>query len=255
MSDAQREVIASPPDDGLSAELRIALLSDVHGNLTALTAVADALVTEEPLDDIVVAGDLLQGGPRPREVWEFLIANEWTLIRGNEDESLQLDPQWTYVGSDRYRNAFLAGTAWTRSQIGDEILTRLVALPDRWRRVTPAGDLLVVHASPRSIVDQAGGVHNSMVDVTEAYAGTGAQVIAFGHYHRAFVRTTPFALLINVASVGLPRDGRAVACYTIVTSSRDGWVVEQRQVPYDPDEEARIAAERGMPSWTADASP
>jgi diadenosine tetraphosphatase ApaH/serine/threonine PP2A family protein phosphatase len=115
--------------------------------------------------------------------------------------------------------------------------------------------LLVVHASPRSIVDQAGGVHNSMTEVTEAYAGTGAQVIAFGHYHRAFVRTTPFALLINVASVGLPRDGRAVACYTIVTASKDGWVVEQRQVPYDSGDEAAAAAARGMPIWSADPAP
>jgi predicted phosphodiesterase len=255
MAEALRDETPLSPEDDLSAELRIALLSDVHGNLTALTAVADALVTEEPLDDIVVAGDLLQGGSRPREVWDSLIARGWTLIRGNEDDSLQVDPPWTYAGTDRYRNAFLAGTAWTRSQIGEEILSSLAALPDRWRRVTPVGDLLVVHASPRSIVDQAGGVHNSLADVSKAYGGTGAQVIAFGHYHRAFVRTTPFALLINVASVGLPRDGRAVACYTIVTASKDGWVVEQRQVPYDPVEESTTAAARGMPTWTADPSP
>jgi hypothetical protein len=58
-----------------------------------------------------------------------------------------------------------------------------------------------------------------------------------------------------VASVGLPRDGRALACYTIVTVNRDGWVVEQRQVPYDPLEESKVAADRGMPAWTADPAP
>lgn len=241
-----RQSAASP------AELRIGLLSDVHGNFAGLKAVADALLEEGPLDSVVVAGDLLQGGPRPREVWELLVARGWTLIRGNEDESLQTDQPLNYQGAERYRNAFLAGTAWTRSQIGDQVLRQLAALPDRWRRPTPSGDLLVVHASPRSIVDRAGGVHNTLAEVTAAYDGTGANAIAFGHFHSGFVRPTPFGLLINVASVGLPRDGRALACYTVVTVNQDGWVVEQHMVPYDPGEEARFAAERQMPPWTAD---
>jgi predicted phosphodiesterase len=217
--------------------------------------VAAALRAEEPLDDIVVAGDLLQGGPRPREVWEFLVESGWTLIRGNEDDSLQADAPPNYLGAEEFRSAFLAGTAWTRSQLSPDILRRLASLPDRWRRETPCGDLLVVHASPRSIVDRAGGVHNTLAEVTEAYDGTGAATIAFGHFHSGFVRQTPFGLLINVASVGLPRDGRALACYTIVTVNRDGWVVEQRQVPYDPLEESKVAADRGMPAWTADPAP
>jgi predicted phosphodiesterase len=238
-----------------AAELRIGLLSDIHGNFSGLRAVADALDAEGPLDNIVVAGDLLQGGPRPREVWDFLIARGWTLIRGNEDESLQTDQPVNYQGAERFRNAFLAGTAWTRGQIDHQILESLANLPDRWRRPTPRGDLLVVHASPRSIVDRAGGVHNTLAEVIEAYGGTGAQAIAFGHFHSGFVRPTPVALLINVASVGLPRDGRALACYTIVTVKHDGGVIEQRQIPYDALEEARVAAERGMPLWTPDPPP
>ena len=66
--------------------------------LAGLTAVAAAIRAEEPLDDIVVAGDLLQGGPRPREVWEFLVESGWTLIRGNEDDSLQADAPPNYLG-------------------------------------------------------------------------------------------------------------------------------------------------------------
>ena len=255
MAETPADASSPAPPAEASAELRIGLLSDIHGNFAGLAAVAGALDAEGPFDNIVVAGDLLQGGPRPREVWEFLIARGWTLIRGNEDESLQTDQPLNYLGAERYRNAFLAGTAWTRGQVDDQVLGSLAALPDRWRRPTLRGDLLVVHASPRSIVDRAGGVHNTLAEVTEAYSGTGAQAIAFGHYHRGFVRPTPFALLINVASVGLPRDGRALACYTILTVNQDGWVVEQRQIPYDPQEEARAAAERGLPPWTPDPPP
>ncbi|MDQ3701777.1 MAG: metallophosphoesterase, partial [Chloroflexota bacterium] len=70
------------------APVRIALLSDVHGNLSGLRAVATALGEEAPFQHVVVAGDHLQGGPRPLEVWEELQNLGWTLVRGNEDESL-----------------------------------------------------------------------------------------------------------------------------------------------------------------------
>jgi predicted phosphodiesterase len=232
--------------------MRIALFSDIHGNLAGLLAVATALKDEEPLDHVVVAGDHLQGGPRPREVWEFLTASGWTLIRGNEDDSLVHDEQADRRHPANYKQAFQAQIAWTRARLGPDVLSVLASLPDRWRVKTPAGDLLVVHASPRAINDRAGGVHNSAAEVLEAYGGTGASAIAFGHYHRSFVRPMPFALLINVASVGLPEDRRPLAAYTILTATPDGWIVEQRSVPYDLAEEAAAAAANGMPPWVSD---
>lgn len=232
--------------------LRIALLSDVHGNLTALRAVAEALKSEEPLDHVVVAGDLLQGGARPCEVWDDLVARGWILIRGNEDDALLGETGAANASAMRYQQAFQAQVTWARERLGARVLTALAALPDRWRLATPAGDLLVVHASPRSIDDRVGGVHNSLAEVREAYDGTGASVIAFGHYHRSFVRPTPFALLINVASVGLTDDNRPLASYTILTASADGWIIEQRCVPFDPAEEEAAARSTGLPPWVKD---
>jgi putative phosphoesterase len=234
--------------------VRFALFSDVHGNLAALRAVKAALEREEPLDWIVVAGDHLQGGPRPREVWDTLRRERWVLLRGNEDEALASGDPDDYHGRAEYRSAFLAGNAWTRAQVGDVILSELAALPFKFRIATPAGDLLVVHASPRSTTDRAGAAHNTAEEVACSYSGTGASLIAFGHYHRNFVRQTPFALLVNVASVSLPTDGIPVAGYTILSGEATGWVVEQRHIPYDPREEAREAARRGMPAWLSDTS-
>ncbi|MBX6771962.1 MAG: metallophosphoesterase family protein [Chloroflexi bacterium] len=233
--------------------MRIGLFSDIHGNLTALRAVDAALAREAPLDHVIVAGDHLQGGPRPLEVWQFLTSRGWALIRGNEDDALvapDLEPR--LPDSPSYRQAFIAQVEWTRQRLGPAILEQLAALPDRWRIATPAGDLLVVHASPRAIDDRAGGAHNTAAEVTAAYAGTGASAIAFGHYHRSFVRPMPFALLINVASVGLPFDHRPLAAYTILTATADGWIVEQRSVPYDAAEERAAAEATGMPPWVPD---
>jgi predicted phosphodiesterase len=231
--------------------MRFALFSDIHGNLAGLRAVAEALKSAEALDQVVVAGDHLQGGPRPLAVWELLTSSGWTLIRGNEDDSL-VDDAASLLQPTNFRQAFQAQIAWTRERVGPTVLADLAALPDRWRVATPAGDLLVVHASPRSINDRAGGVHNTAAECQVAYDGTGASAIAFGHYHRSFVRPLPFALLINVASVGLPVDKRPFASYTILTATPDGWIVEQRTAAYDLAEEAREAAANGMPPWVRD---
>ncbi len=234
--------------------MRIGLLSDVHGNLAGLRAVAEALRAEGELDQVVVAGDHLWGGPRPDEVWTMLRATGWVLLRGNHDEMLaaaQLDPAFSDQGT--YRRAYRAFHAWTRAALDDATLRDLGALPLTHRLTTPAGELLVVHASPRSVEDRSGGPHNTAVEVEAAYAGTGAAAIAFGHYHRSFVRPTAFALLINVASVGLPLDGRPLAAYTILTAAAGGWVVEQRHVAYDQAEEEATARAVGMPVWAPDA--
>jgi predicted phosphodiesterase len=229
--------------------MRVALLSDVHGNLTALNAVRAALSDAGPLDSVIVAGDLLLGGAWPVEVWEALTADGYVLVQGNTDAELAgliepaLDP------GHPYQQAYAARFKWTLSQIDGSIQHALRELPREHRVSTPAGDLLVVHASPRGLDDRAGAPHNTAAEVAAAYGGTGASAIAFGHWHQSFVRPTPSALLINVASVSIPLDGRPLAAYTILTASPDGWIVEQRRVPYDADESANMERERHMPAW------
>ncbi|TAK20431.1 MAG: metallophosphoesterase [Chloroflexota bacterium] len=231
--------------------MRFALFSDIHGNLTALRAVAAAIDRAGPLEAVVVAGDLVQGGPRPRETWEYLIEHGWTLLRGNEDEALGADRIIHGEYPPRFRAAAVAQITWTRKMLGGEVLQRLTGLRESFRVATPAGDLLVVHSSPRGTNDRRGGQHNSAREVVDGYAGTGAAVIAFGHFHSNFVRATAFGLLVNVASVGLPLDGQPIANFTLATATSDGWIIEQRQVPYDRGDELAAAARNEMPPWPA----
>ena len=237
--------------------MRIGLLSDVHGNLAGLRAVLAALAKEGPLDHVVVAGDHLWGGPRPRETWAALAESGWTLIRGNEDERLvaaHAEDVPNQAGP-RYRGALAAFHAWTRAALDEPILRAVAALPLAHQLSTPAGDLLVVHATPRSPHQHTATAETPMAELEEKYGGTGAAAIAFGHHHRSLVRPTPFALLVNVASVGLPLDGQPLAAYTILTAGAEGWTVEQRRVPYDAAEETAAAAAAGLPPWVADPAP
>ena len=101
--------------------LRLGLLSDIHSNLAAVSAVQAALTTEEPLDAVLVAGDLLQGGPRPREVWQTLADNRWILVQGNEDAVIAglLPP--TLDPGHPYQKPYLACQEWSLSQIDASI--------------------------------------------------------------------------------------------------------------------------------------
>jgi putative phosphoesterase len=233
--------------------LRIGLLSDVHGNLAGLRAVAAALGRAAP-DRVVVAGDLLWGGPRPLEVWQFLQQQAWTLVRGNADDELSEGIDNGFPPGNPYREAALRHRDWLLAQLEPTVIEALKALPLEHRITTSAGDLLVVHSSPRSTTDQCGAPHNTLAEVRQAYSGTGANAIAFGHWHAAFVRQTPFALLVNVASVGLPLDRQARAAFTILTATDDGeWLVEQQRVAYDQAEEQAAAIARGQPAWVPSA--
>jgi predicted phosphodiesterase len=235
--------------------MRIGLFSDVHSNLAGLLAVANEFEREGRMDHVVVAGDHLWGGPRPREVWRLLNGSGWTLVLGNADETLVAQTvDQDFPPGSRYRSAAIRQRDWLRSQLDPSDLNALAGLPKQHRIATSAGDLLVVHSSPRSTIDQCGGPHNSSEEVETAYSGTGASAIAFGHWHAAFVRQTPFALLLNVASVGLPMDGRPLAAYTILTGTRGGWIVEQRRVAYDPEEERWAARSAGLPEWVPDSA-
>ena len=228
---------------------RFGVISDIHGNLPGLRAVHAALSDEGPLDTVIVAGDLLLGSAWPNEVWETLSADGYALVQCSTHAELAgliepgLDP------SHPYQQAYAARYNWTLGQIGGSIQCALANLPHEYRVRTPAGDLLVVHSSPRGLDDRASGPHNTAAEVAAAYHGAGASAIAFGHWHQSLVPPTPFALLVNVASVSIPIDRRALAAYTILTAMPDGWIVEQRRVQYDVDEVARAERERGVPVW------
>jgi predicted phosphodiesterase len=229
--------------------MRFGLMSDVHGNLPALRAVRSALADDGPLDSVIVAGDLLLGGGWPNEVWDVLTADGYVLVQGNTDAELAGLTEPVLDPGHPYQQAYTARFQWTLERIGGSIIRSLQNLPREYRVGTPAGDLLVVHASPRGLDDRAGGPHNSAAEVNTAYAGTGASAIAFGHWHQSFVRPAPFALLVNVASVSIPLDGRSLAAYSVLTATPHGWIVEQRRVPYDRDEVTRAERERGIPEW------
>ncbi|HVB71972.1 MAG TPA: metallophosphoesterase family protein [Ktedonobacteraceae bacterium] len=208
--------------------MRIAILSDIHGNLTALEAVLQDLDNQPPVEQIVIAGDICLNGPYPREALERVQDMNCPVIQGNTD--LEIVTQAPEKGEKKRTTI-----GWTREQIGQHGIDYLASLPFSHHIPNPRGsDLLVVHANP---LNQEDAIFPNDSDSSlehllgEVDPRTG--VLAFGHLHIAYTRRWRQLLLVDVGSCGLPRDEDQRAAYAILNWQDQGWRAEIRRVPYD----------------------
>jgi predicted phosphodiesterase len=228
--------------------VRIAIVSDVHANLTALEAVIADLAKTAP-DLVVSGGDLLSGGSSPAEVIDRIRGLGWPGVRGNTDEMLWrrdrveetlAAPQFASLRKMVLGHVIPA----TLEAIGAERRAWLRSLPLVWSHEGVA----VAHAAPDDAW-RSPGVKASDEELERVYAPLEAATVVYGHIHHPFVRALARMTVANSGSVSLSYDGDARASYAIVED--DG--VEIRRVEYDIDEEiARLRAGRDpYAEWTA----
>jgi diadenosine tetraphosphatase ApaH/serine/threonine PP2A family protein phosphatase len=202
----------------------LALLYDVHGNLPALEAVLD----DCPAERFLLGGDYAVAGGWPRETVGRLdqLDGEW--IRGNTE-------RWLLDTSD-VPEPMLPVLERAREALGEELVERLVALPE----TTTRNGVLYCHASPGS--DMNSFAPEQQDSDAELLRGVDSSRVVFGHTHIQFARMTAGGVeLVNPGSVGLPFDGDHRAAYALV---HDDGRVELRRVEYDWHTSAEAARER-----------
>lgn len=217
--------------------MRIVLMSDVHGNLPALKAVADAV---PPADCVVVAGDLCLEGAQPAETMDLLEELGWQLVKGNTDDDIVNAPP--SLGKRKRRLV-----EWTREQLGDERIGKLALLSFSRRIEAEDGSaVLVVHANPLNLSDH---LRPTMTEQElERYLDpVDAEILAFGHLHIPYVRPVEALLMIDVSSVGHPKDYDLRASFTVLDLNHGRRSVTQVRVPYDVDETVRLMRTSDMP--------
>jgi predicted phosphodiesterase len=220
--------------------LRVAILSDIHGNAVALEACLADLAAEGGADRIIAAGDLCMDGPRPRRVVRRLKEIGAGVVRGNTDRMIALEDPSHYDEEDR------DGIMWQRGALGQDWVAWLGAAPRTLTIGDDADGLFVCHATPKSDEehvwpDAPDTQLEAMVD------GIVQRTIAFGHLHYPYVRTWRRRTLVNVASAGLPKDGDPRAHYAILTKHNDGWAIRSRRVAFDVDKVERQLRKSGIP--------
>jgi putative phosphoesterase len=224
---------------------KLAVLSDIHGNFAALQAVADHIDSWKP-DGVVVAGDIVNRGPRSRDCLDFVLgraaASGWRVIRGNHEDYV------LNAARDPSPRPGLEGTVrenvrWVAQQIGDW-LAAIDALPAQISlRAPDGGEVRVVHASMRYNRDNI--LHDTPDEILREQIAPAPPLIVVGHTHRPLIRAIDASLVVNAGSAGLPFDGDTRPSYARLTWN-DGWQASIERVEYDREQAARDYEESGF---------
>lgn len=220
--------------------MRVALLSDIHGNAVALDACFEDLRAEGGADRIVVAGDLCMDGPRPRGVLRRLREAGANVVRGNTDRMIALEDATKFDEEDR------AAIMWQRGALGQDAVAWLGAAPPTMTIGDGESGLFICHATPKND-DEHVWPDAGDEQLESLVTGIPQRTFAFGHLHYPYIRAWRDRLFVNVSSVGLPKDGDSRAHYAILTQRGGGWSVRSRRVPFDVARVERQIRKSGMP--------
>jgi putative phosphoesterase len=222
--------------------VRVALISDSHGNAVALRVALDE-IGWRGADLVVALGDMAQGGPQPAECLELLRSVEARVVLGNSDAFL-LDPD---ASTDPPTERQLTQREWSLSQLTPADVDYIRSFEATVAVDLDGQRLLCFHASPAD--------YDTVVlpeDPPDAFAGTGADLLAGGHVHAPQLRRVGTAWYVNPGSVGLGYDHLqpdddfrfdAWASYAIVEAAS----VEFHRVPFDLEELAATTRASGLP--------
>ena len=235
--------------------MRLALLSDQHGNDVAFQAVLKD-VERIGVDEAVCLGDVVQGGTQPAETLDRLASLGCETVLGNADAFLLEIPD---DSPEPVTERQLEVRDWTLAQLRAEHLEQIRAFVPVVRREHEGLVLVLFHGSPRSYDDvllpELGG------EALEPFVGQDAALLAGGHTHLQWTRRIEEALYVNPGSVGISYDRHAdslalrpLAEWALVTLENETVAVEFRQVPYSIDDVLAAALRSGRPyadEWAA----
>ncbi len=228
--------------------MRIAIVSDIHGNRTAFDAVMADLRQTAP-DLIFHGGDLADFGASLGDIVDRIRGLGWQGVMGNTDEMLAAPESLEQFAnqSPKLHTLFAAireMAAATREALGEPRLAWLRALP----RVQIHGPMALVHASPGDLW-RAPPPEASDAELEAVYRPLDRQVAIYAHIHRPYIRSVSGRIIANTGSVSLSYDGDRRASYLLL----DGSQPTIRRFEYDVDREIRALSASGLPhaEWIA----
>ena len=222
--------------------MRIAIVSDVHGNLRAFEAVLADLRQVAP-DLVVHGGDLAYGGRHPAEIIDQIRTLGWAGVRGNTDEMLWSRKSLTEFAAKTPQLGPLLSIIQdlippTLASIGEERLRWLEGWPEQYK----GEGCTLVHASPGDLW-RAPMPNASDEELRTTYAPLGSAIVAYGHIHRPYVRRVGEMTVANTGSVSQSYDGDRRASYLVI----EGESLSIRRIEYDVESEAKDLLRSGLP--------
>lgn len=229
--------------------MRIAIVADIHGNLSALEAILADLKLTLP-DAVFHGGDLVANGYRPVQVLERIRALGWEGVVGNTDEMLwrpgrltELPPANARMQRVREILFNVTGPA-TRDMLGEDGLAWLRDLPS----VLRLDDLAILHAAPGDLW-RAPLAKSGDDELVGTYSSLEAKFVVYAHIHAPFVRKLANFTVANTGAASLSYDGDSRASYLLFENGE----FTHRRVAYDIEGEAAALRRSGYPGayWLA----
>jgi putative phosphoesterase len=230
--------------------VRLAVLSDVHGNAVALDAVRRAIAKEKP-DAILIAGDHAMNGPQPAETIDALRELEGDgalVVQGNTDVAVA---DFDYAAAfpwfpEGVPDAFASAAEWAHEALGPERLDWIRRLPAERRLRLEDTLVLVTHASPGSQT-QGFDANLDAATVLERLSRTDARIVCCGHTHLPEIRDFGWRVIVNDGSAGYVFDGDPSASWAIVEIADGAVTAEIRRTEFDVMSVANAISARGLP--------
>jgi predicted phosphodiesterase len=236
--------------------MKIGLIADIHANVEALTAVLEALAAEK-VDRLICLGDLVGYGPDPNACVQKISEMSDIVLAGNHDHAVI-----GLLSTERFNPDAKTAIEWTQTKLDAKAADYLKSLP----LVSTNGNLMAVHATPEAPEEWL--YLMSEVDIKTNLEVMPLPVCVIGHSHvpGIFVKdntgdlyvhhepevqfTEGSKYLINIGSVGQPRDGNPDAAFGVMDS--EAGTYELKRIPYDVETVQRKMAEHNLPGSLID---
>lgn len=236
--------------------MRIAVISDMHGNDLAFETV-EADIQKQNIDQIVCLGDAVQGGPQPAEVVQRLRRLNCPIVMGNADAWLISGEETADEGIPPERLKKMGDVRlWSLSQLADDDRAFIANFqPTVTLKLEDGLDLLCFHGSPTSFDDVI--LPAAPLEEFQKFLGAYSDhILTGGHTHAQQIRRNGELFFFNPGSVGFAYshyqpDGQFYADpwaeYAILSAENGQTSLEFRRIPFDVEELIRIYRESGRP--------
>lgn len=204
--------------------MKIAVISDIHGNIYALDEVLKD-IKRQNVNFTICLGDLVGYGCNPNEVIERIRDEKILCIKGNYDASV-VDKDYTFIRENEINSFSLP---WAVKTVTDENIKFLRELPSTTVLEFNNKKIQFVHGSPRKINEYLTEDYEKINEVIDDF---NYDILVCAHTHIPYIKEIENKLIINDGSVGKPKNGTPHGTYTILNISPDNFNAEIITVPY-----------------------
>jgi putative phosphoesterase len=211
--------------------MKIAFISDIHGNAIALEAVLED-IENQGIDKIYVLGDICYRGPEPKRSLDLVRSLHTEVIKGNADEWVVRGVQKGEV-PEKALELMNLERQWIVSNLEPSDIDYLASLPAQLNFSIENVGISAFHATPTSLFDIVLPNADDQQIETSLMEANEAQIYVYAHIHKPYIRFLNGKVIMNIGSVGLPFDGLTKSSYGLI-EIEDGHIKTSiRRVSYN----------------------